>query len=512
MSFPAKVIEGALIASARHCCVCKQYKGVKVEIHHIIPIEKGGEDNFDNAIVLCFDCHADAGHYYAKHPKGKKFSPEELRKHRDVWYENVKINKIPVYDEDELVHCRYYITKNPSLVKEITEGNFSRFPVKNILVHNNDILKFQKGIINNYDPEPTVFYDENKNAEKKYLLKHPDAKKVDNINYPYYSYTRIPKKEDVINTCGNMEICKFLLSTGEDINNFFKLLAFLEPCGMTFQEQLQIRFVWACYLCITNTSNKYLRINSINYNGSLVDNSWETFSSLENMAEGDMQLPGSKLSPNESIVIPILTLLAPFDDNNITKEISSTNEVFNNTNEVIETTHLKLNKLEDNSKFNVLGPGIIPNKICLTYNGSSIEQNVHRFNFSNMFIYDRYFMCGCCPYVFFSKNNNLEYYGEVFLKEPGELQMFKIVTPSHVDTFFLSELEYEKTFILDIKINKKSIISNKLINKGESIKFKVKGGDIIEGIGCYYLNYESADKPSPMQKNNLIRRYMLERI
>lgn len=509
MPFSKKIIEEALVASARHCCVCKQFKSIKVEVHHIIPEGKGGDNTFDNAIVLCLDCHADAGHYNADHPKGNKFSPEELKKHRDTWYENVKRNNISTNEGVDLVHCRYYITKEPSLIKEITEGNFSRFPVKKTLIHNNTILEFQKRIISNFKLDPIVFDVKDTDAEEKYLKEHPDVKKVDSRNSPFYSYTRVPRKEEIIKTCGNMKACRFLLSTGEDINNLFKSFAFFEPCGGTFQERLHIRPIWACYLCITNISDKYIEVNKINYKGVLEDNLWTTFMELENQVRDVISLPELKISPNESIAIPILTLLGPFDDNGI-EEISSNEEIFYDVGELVITSHSKLTDLKDNSKFNILGPGIIPNKIDLKYNDLGVSQSLHQFNFSNMFIYNRDFMCGCCPHIFFNKNNNLEYHGEVFSKKPNELQVFRIIIPSHVDAFILSELEYEKTFILEIKINKKSIISNKFIKKGECIKFKVKAGDIIEGIGCYYLDYNIMEKPSPMHKNNIIKRYILE--
>jgi len=101
MAFNKEIKTKALVSAARHCCVCHRYKGVKVEVHHIVPIFKGGTDTEDNAIALCFDCHADAGHYNSKHPRGIKFSPEELRYARDVWYSNVKQKRIDITDDEE---------------------------------------------------------------------------------------------------------------------------------------------------------------------------------------------------------------------------------------------------------------------------------------------------------------------------------------------------------------------------------------------------------------------------
>jgi hypothetical protein len=59
-----------------------------MECNHIVPEAQGGADTLDNCIPFCFDCHADVGHYNAKHPKGNKYTGGTG--HRDRWYEKVK--------------------------------------------------------------------------------------------------------------------------------------------------------------------------------------------------------------------------------------------------------------------------------------------------------------------------------------------------------------------------------------------------------------------------------------
>jgi hypothetical protein len=54
-----------------------------------VPESKGGLDVLDNAIPLCFDCHAEVEHYNPQHPKGRKFTESELKGHRDAWYAKV---------------------------------------------------------------------------------------------------------------------------------------------------------------------------------------------------------------------------------------------------------------------------------------------------------------------------------------------------------------------------------------------------------------------------------------
>lgn len=94
MGFSVKVKNEIFVKSARHCCVCHKPKGLNIEVHHITPQQQGGRDIIENAIALCFDCHADAGHYFAGHPKGSKLSPAELLQHKEEWFTIVKTNKI----------------------------------------------------------------------------------------------------------------------------------------------------------------------------------------------------------------------------------------------------------------------------------------------------------------------------------------------------------------------------------------------------------------------------------
>lgn len=56
-------------------------------MHHMVQEADGGPNILENAIVLCSKCHSEAGHYIPRHPLGTKYSPNELRRHRDEWWE-----------------------------------------------------------------------------------------------------------------------------------------------------------------------------------------------------------------------------------------------------------------------------------------------------------------------------------------------------------------------------------------------------------------------------------------
>jgi hypothetical protein len=58
---------------------------VKIETDHIVQPRDGGKGNIENAIPVCFDCHAEIHSYNERHPRGRKFTPDELRTHKTQW-------------------------------------------------------------------------------------------------------------------------------------------------------------------------------------------------------------------------------------------------------------------------------------------------------------------------------------------------------------------------------------------------------------------------------------------
>lgn len=80
-----------LLWCARHCCLCGKFAGVGIEIAHLEP----KSSDIDDAIPLCFDCHAEIGHYNRKHPRGRKYSIRELKARRDQVYEQHTRHLVP---------------------------------------------------------------------------------------------------------------------------------------------------------------------------------------------------------------------------------------------------------------------------------------------------------------------------------------------------------------------------------------------------------------------------------
>lgn len=78
-------VDDLLVKCHRRCCICHRFCGVKVEIDHMVPSAEDGSSDIANAIPVCFECHAEIHSYNDKHPRGRKFRPEELKKHKEQW-------------------------------------------------------------------------------------------------------------------------------------------------------------------------------------------------------------------------------------------------------------------------------------------------------------------------------------------------------------------------------------------------------------------------------------------
>jgi hypothetical protein len=73
-----------LIWCDRHCCLCDKRCRLDIELAHI---GDNDDNRIDNAIPVCYDCHARMGMYNSSHPRGTKLTPREIKLLREQAYE-----------------------------------------------------------------------------------------------------------------------------------------------------------------------------------------------------------------------------------------------------------------------------------------------------------------------------------------------------------------------------------------------------------------------------------------
>ena len=176
MPFSVEIRERVLLAAARHCCVCRRYKGVLLEVHHITPESKGGKDIYENAIALCFECHAWAGHYFSGHPKGSKYSPEQICAAREQWYAKVEAGQVSIPVTDTFAHVTYLICRDIDIASCIFKGDVSEFPMPNALLAQNDIGRYIEQVFATHlqDSSGPIFGDNYKTIDD-HKAAHPEA-------------------------------------------------------------------------------------------------------------------------------------------------------------------------------------------------------------------------------------------------------------------------------------------------------------------------------------------------
>lgn len=132
MSFNKTDVAKLLVACHRRCCVCHKFCGVKMEIHHVEFKSKGGDDKIENAVPLCFECHAEVIHYSEDHPKGRRFTEVEILEHNRQWLSicksqpEVLINAPRDRDVGPLEGMLLELEFNSQVVGRVTDGTIPR--------------------------------------------------------------------------------------------------------------------------------------------------------------------------------------------------------------------------------------------------------------------------------------------------------------------------------------------------------------------------------------------------
>ncbi len=92
MSISEDLAAEILVRSARHCCICRRFRPLHLQVHHIIEKRNEGSDEVDNLIPICVSCHSDV---HSGTTLTRRFSVEELKRHRDAVFALVAEGRLP---------------------------------------------------------------------------------------------------------------------------------------------------------------------------------------------------------------------------------------------------------------------------------------------------------------------------------------------------------------------------------------------------------------------------------
>lgn len=497
MPFPVHIRDEALVRAARYCCVCRQFKGRNIEVHHVVQEADGGENNLDNAIPLCADCHADAGHYNPRHPRGTKFSPSELRKARDRWYQIVARGPVPIVEAGQPLHSRYLICKSFEAIQEIAGEDLSNFPVRNAMLVRSPIHYFVARAVELHKKKwrHSRQFGASFQSEEDFLRAYPDARKIASSTtqgYQWLHYARRPTKEELQKVVGPEDfVTRTLLELGVPPEELCRVDAQTDECGgVLLQEEYKLRTLCVAYLVVTNVSDSRVRLVALQ--GDLRGRS--DFGSLEGFAsaglggeanETQLPLPAVEVAPDHSVVVPVATVLGPFGGLPEQKHWGGIEHLADG--QAQETSYAHLERGND-SQWTYWGPVLLSPKIALERFGVRETVNVHELDLGNVYVLGRFWEMGSCPHLFaITSGGAVTYIGEIFVGAPGELHTERLQVSQSIRALVLVELQNELTKIHSIAADDREVTGELLLRKGDYVIVPAMGIACIQVTGSYQL-------------------------
>ncbi|HBX52632.1 MAG: hypothetical protein A2W98_14675 [Bacteroidetes bacterium GWF2_33_38] len=502
MGFSPTIKQQVMNDSARHCCVCHRYKGIKIEVHHIKQEADGGSNTYENAIPLCFDCHSDAGHFNDRHPRGTKFSIPELINARNKWYEFVKKN--PIVEKRLIsnhIHSSYYVLHSFDILESTIKGTLSTVNKyrNRVLLSENLILKEWKSILDSHKKDFGFNIEQRMILEirqfssiEEYFQEYEGVEIIDktSADYPYYEAKRKTDWSSILSIVKPNLFLDQLSKSGIKAEQFCTSLLHKngETCGgevpnFEYTEYLEISPLSFIFLGLTNASKEQIKLNSL-----LTKEGTKT------------NLPNFNLLSYEMVLLPIATAinLNGIDRNCIILEHidgdrgQDFSRVLNSQDFDKENVCFFINRI---------------NPISVIYNDNhdEYEVEIHDLDFNNLYSINSYWQCGSCPHLFYINiHGHQEYVRELLVSSSYKKGIDNIVVPKNIFEIVIRELEDEITHIDKIRINNKIFRENILLRKGESLIVKVNPDDKIVIEGSYEPYYKNDARENDIWRRNEI--------
>lgn len=512
MPFPNNIREQVLIASSRRCCVCRQYKGVGVEVHHIIQEADGGPNTLDNAIVLCFDCHAAAGHYNPRHPKGTKFSPSELRRHRDDWFRRVAAAGIAEVGHDNFdgYLARHLLCLDTDAARELLTLERGDVPFSITYIHENEVTSFMREVVK--DDLPLTWQSSGNlvghhwhtsrtfETEEQLLANHPEY--GGNTERPL---ARTDFSEDLIPS----RLLRKAIEEGFDPKDLGTAVVYEEECGGGVYEP------WTQYYCVRRPLFLFLEIKNISDSPITIEKviaetmfpDGIAFRSYGGEAHETQEIatPPLKLIPGENLFVPQLVLWGPKDHDDLRLDYNQERAVSREQGEIIG---FRCGDYEL-SDFLKSGPEILVTAFRISVRGKEFLAPVHRFDPNKCYMMYRAWYVGSCPHLFFKRYGRWNHWGEILSNAFGQdaVSTQEIMVPSNADRAMILETDMESSTLTSILLGDEEVLRRpKTLLFGDRCEFRVKVGEKLRISGFYVSVIRQPNSPIHLrQKKSLFK-------
>jgi hypothetical protein len=509
MSFSKTTRDEALVRAARHCCVCHRYNAVGVEVHHIVPEASGGTNSSDNAIALCFDCHAAAGHYNPNHPRGTKFSPDELRKHRDRWHELVASGVIKPNNAGEIAGCygRHLVCLDYDAIKDLFEGNKERLPFDVTFIEANDVLEMMRRILADDLPYAWAtsrsiggyFWSTNYDSAEEFHSKNPEFDGRTSrplVDADFAAESGIPSK--VLRGCYREGLPLAEIGTAE-FEEF--------GCGTGVNMYYSVRRPLFVFSELQNRSDKPLSVVGILSKRYSTKKLEPRLKAVEGESKVRKITPITLL-PGQNLLVPCGVVLGPHSSDDLSTDFEIEKSLTSEQGQIVGYRCAA----EVQQAYIWIGPSE-------SIAGYSVDQGIHsaiipihEFDLTKIYIWYRAWYVGSCPHVFASTlEGKWVYLGEILQGAWHRPDTSKINLNKQFSMIRIVETDFESTVLNFIKIDNQIVASDQLLLRGQFIDLPVVDGTYLEISGWYDAAISTPNCPTHFrQKTSLLKNYKLK--
>tara|TARA_R110002110_G_scaffold415854_1_gene658312 strand:+ start:44100 stop:45389 length:1290 start_codon:yes stop_codon:yes gene_type:complete len=414
-------------------------------------------------------------------------------------------------EHEDIVYTRYILCKNADVIESLINGDMSIFPATKPLFTRNDVAEFASGLL------PSAGFGRLRNyreftSREDYQRTHPDVRihrQPGKIPlYPFFEASRTPSAAEIqeeIST--HSPVAAVLSQAGIDASLIAEALLFHDVCGDdSIVESIRVRPLWMLFLVATNVGESHIRIRSIS--GEIESSDTTSYRDMNTRIEGsysgEVTLPGMRLEPDASVIVPLATLIGPLEEAEFDQTWTENKDT--PRGRVQRLRHGSMKDVRRN--IGLVGPAIFPQSLVLEVSGKKAIQPLHEFDLSNMYLLDYYFEAGCCPHVFFAdKAGALSYAGQIWAYAPNLVQVHVLNVPEKVVSVLVAEIEDEVSYLQCVRVNGSSVPCVGKIERGETVRIDVEAGDVLELEGFYSPNSEQSVK-DPFVKNMFISEYL----
>jgi hypothetical protein len=486
MSFGPQVKKEALVKAARRCCVCRRYKGVGVEVHHIVQEVDGGPNTIDNAIVVCFDCHSAAGHYNTRHPRGTKFSPDELRKHRDEWFRQVEENgtNLPVTDEFTSYYSRHLVCLDNEATNELFELKKERIPFRFDYIADNDVGKFMRNALRDKLPfswgsSNTQFGHYwgggNYSSLSDFFDKHPEFN--GELERPL---TADDFSEDGLVTSTLM---RKAVENGFPPSAIGNACVQEHDCGGGPNYYVAMRRPLFVFAELRNHSNSSITLESLMV---WTNEKKEFVSRFENWEEGEIEVKPFRnlvLEPGEILLVPECVLLSDIEYDKLDTVFEDWNEI---SREQGQSVGFHFNESEND--YLIIGPTVRLAGFEIGVGHDTYFIPIHTFDPSKCYLFYRAWLCGSCPHLYLqTRAGEWVYGGELFANSvQGEIAEEEVQIPDDTQRIKIVETDFETSVFLNVLFDEVPVSDGAFaLESGEFFEFEVNNGGTLRVRGFY---------------------------